>query len=65
MTPEQARVDTVGVAVMATLNLMMKQRVVETYKNFKLQKAMPQWLVLEHGHRVVFGVRFHCKCTVI
>ena len=38
---------------------------VKTYKNFKYEKTMLQWLALEHGHRVVYGVRFHCECAVI
>lgn len=38
---------------------------VKTYKNFKHEKTMLQWLALEHGHRVIYGVRFHCECAVV
>lgn len=26
---------------------------------------MLQWHALEHGHRVIYGVRFHCECAVV
>ena len=37
----------------------------KTYKNFKHEKTMLQWLALEHGHTVIYGVRFHCECAVV
>ena len=26
---------------------------------------MLQWLAWEHGHRIIYGVRFHCECAPI
>jgi hypothetical protein len=26
---------------------------------------MLQWLAYEHGHRVIYGVRFHCECAAV
>ena len=36
-----------------------------TYADFKYEKTMLQWLAYERGHRVIYGVRFHCECAVV
>ena len=36
-----------------------------TYADFKYEKTMLQWLAYERGHRVIYGVRFHCECAPV